>query len=91
MHEYPKALYRTPGPLLVDGVDCDMLIVDTAEAEDAACADGWSAGLPQASVTNEAEEVDEKSALIADAEALGIAVDKRWGLARLRSEIEAAQ
>lgn len=34
-------------------------------------------------------EVDEKSALIDEAEALGIDIDKRWGVARLRSEVSA--
>lgn len=35
------------------------------------------------------EEVTEKTALKAEAEALGIAVDGRWGVARLQAEIAA--
>lgn len=35
------------------------------------------------------EEVDEKAALKAEAEALGIDVDGRWGAGRLKTEIEA--
>lgn len=36
-------------------------------------------------------EPDEKDTLVAEAEALGIDVDKRWGVARLTSEIEKAK
>ena len=35
------------------------------------------------------QEVTEKTALKAEAEALGIAVDGRWGVARLQAEIAA--
>lgn len=35
------------------------------------------------------EEVDEKSALQAQAEGLGIAIDRRWGVDRLQKEIAA--
>ncbi|MCX5495376.1 hypothetical protein OSH11_11710 [Kaistia dalseonensis] len=35
------------------------------------------------------EDVDEKTALKAEAEGLGIEVDGRWGVARLMAEIEA--
>lgn len=35
------------------------------------------------------EEVDEKASLKAEAEALGIDVDGRWGVGRLKTEIEA--
>lgn len=34
-------------------------------------------------------EADEKAALVAEAEALGIDVDGRWGVARLKAEIAA--
>ena len=34
---------------------------------------------------------DEKAALIAEAEEAGVTVDRRWGIARLRSEIEQAR
>lgn len=36
-----------------------------------------------------ADDVDEKAALKAEAEALGIDVDGRWGVGRLKAEIEA--
>lgn len=32
---------------------------------------------------------DEKAALVAEAEALGITIDGRWGVSRLQAEIEA--
>lgn len=37
----------------------------------------------------QADDVDEKAALKAEAEALGIDVDGRWGVGRLKTEIEA--
>lgn len=39
----------------------------------------------------EAPEADDKAALQTEAESLGIDVDKRWGIVRLKSEIEAAK
>lgn len=61
-------------------------------AEEAAPATG-PAGESEAPVapTGEASEADDKAALQAEAEALGVDVDKRWGVARLKSEIEAAK
>ncbi len=44
-----------------------------------------------AAPAGEASEADDKAALQTEAEALGIDVDKRWGIARLKSEIEAAK
>jgi len=40
---------------------------------------------------SETAEADDKAALQVGAEALGVDVDKRWGIARLKSEIEAAK
>lgn len=42
-------------------------------------------------VPNEAPPTDEKDALVAEAEGLGIDVDKRWGVTRLKAEIETAK
>ena len=36
-------------------------------------------------------EPDEKDALLVEAEALGIETDKRWGVTRLKAEIEKAK
>lgn len=38
-----------------------------------------------------AEEIDEKVALKAEAEALGVQIDGRWGVARIRAAIDAAK
>jgi hypothetical protein len=42
-------------------------------------------------VAHEAPPPDEKDALVTEAEALGIDVDKRWGVTRLKAEIDAAK
>ena len=45
--------------------------------------------LPAAEIRN--ADADDKETLVAEAEALGIDVDKRWGAAKLKSAIEAAK
>jgi hypothetical protein len=42
MREFPKALYRCPGSLILDGVPCAMHIVKDAAEEGALLADGWA-------------------------------------------------
>jgi len=39
--EYPKALYRDGGEDLIWGKPVKMLVVETAEEEEKALADGW--------------------------------------------------
>lgn len=87
---------RTPA-----GVTVDAAPVPTVEPEVAPePAATEAAPAPEASVTVEddgavhvdpLEDVSEKDALKARAEALGIEVDGRWGIARLTSEIAAKQ
>ena len=43
MDEYPKMLYRTGTAIEHDGRSLDTLIVDDAEAEKLAAAEGWAA------------------------------------------------
>lgn len=64
-----------------------------AHSEDGAPAVDPPAGEDEASAVpaGETSEADDKVALQAEAEALGVDVDKRWGIARLKSEIEAAK
>lgn len=58
-----------------------------APAVDPPVGEGETPSVP----AGETGETDDKAALQAEAEALGIDVDKRWGVARLKSEIEAAK
>jgi hypothetical protein len=52
-------------------------------------ADGWSESPWDLDAIQFAPEPDEKTELIAQAEALGIDVDRRWSVVRLRREIGA--
>lgn len=49
------------------------------------------AGFVETEAVDETISVDDKAVLLAIAEERGIEVDKRWGVARLRDAIEAAQ
>lgn len=62
-----------------------------ARSEDGAPAVDAPATQPEPDESAPATDVDEKAALVTEAEALGIDVDGRWGIARLKSEIEAAK
>ncbi len=77
--EYPKALYK--------GGDesAPWVICDDADEEAAYRADGFAV------VGEEAHQVSHRDALTAEAEALGIKVDKRWGDDRLASEVAKAK
>ena len=48
-------------------------------------------GEPPSAPIGETGESDDKVALQAEAEGVGVDVDKRWGVARLKAEIEAAK
>jgi hypothetical protein len=43
MNDYPKALYRQGSQFEWEGLSLDSMIVDSADAEKAALADGWKA------------------------------------------------
>lgn len=104
--QYPQCLYRYGGPWMVDGVPQSVLYVYDDAQRDAAFADGWAAKPADApgvavaaTVPAEAAEVvpapaapvDEKAALLAEAAALGLTVDKRWGLDTLRTKVQEAR
>ena len=93
MREFPKALYRVPGPVLVDGIGCALLIVKDAAEEAQAGLEGWHAGLPTSAEPAPAVAPSEPSreSLIAELERLGGKADGRWSDARLLREIEAAK
>lgn len=78
MLKVPRWLYNTQDR---------AAIFNTQEDIDAAIAEGWK----ESPADVVAQEVDEKSALIAEAEALGIDVDKRWGVQKLKDVIAAAK
>ncbi len=87
-HEYPKALYLRGW----DDLDASVTVLDAA-GEASARAAGYK-GLADPVATPEPAPVDvaqdEREALLARAEAAGLDVDKRWGLARLRAAVDAA-
>jgi hypothetical protein len=100
LNDFPKMIYRDGMTLLDHGVDY-MIVSGEAELANA-LADGWREelvafqaparhpldldgdGAPGGSLPEEERGLE---ALQAEAEALGIAVDRRWGEKRLRAEI----
>lgn len=74
--EYPKAIYL-PG-------ESDPVVVHTAEHEAALL-------VPNEPEPEAAPSVSDKNALLAEAADLGIEVDRRWGVQRLRDAIAAAR
>ena len=104
-NEFPKMLYRAPGPEALHGGSFATRIAINAQDEEQALADGWHLNTPdaraafEASKAAEAEpaaaEVQPETAqpadLKAEAEALGITVDRRWGDTRLAQEIAKAK
>lgn len=96
-----RMLYKHPGPIQFNNGWFDTLIVaDTAQAIAAAQGEGWhltsvqayeAAQQPAAApVIEVVAEVDLKAELTTLAESLGIKVDGRWSIARLRAEIDRA-
>ena len=80
MQEFPKCLY-------LDGkLDTQIAIVHDEDQEAEARANGFSS----LGETDEANEPDLET-LRAEAEELGIKVDKRWKIERLTEEIAAAK
>jgi len=89
-----RMLYRVPGKHKLDGILCEYTIVpDTAEA--IAAMDGWhrsptlafeATKKPPVVIPEPAEPTRED--LVKLAESLGIKVDGRWSVARLRQEID---
>lgn len=100
MEEYPKMLYKCPGPVQHnDGISYQPFIVNDADEEQAALADGcelvvedaWAKSQTDAETT---ETTEQESAELADlqkqAEELGIKVDGRWSAATLQEKINEA-
>jgi hypothetical protein len=95
-------VFRTPGPQRhpTRGFRYDMRAYATAEEHAELLADGWhdtldaAAGLGSDVVPVAAPAANDgaptRDEMLAQAEKLGLAVDKRWGDKRLLVEIEAA-
>jgi hypothetical protein len=81
MDQYPRWKYAADGR---------SLVVDDADAEEA-LGEGWydsPADIPDPDAEPEADDID---ALRAQAEELGVKVDKRWKAERLAEEIAKAK
>jgi hypothetical protein len=78
--EFPKGLYRVPGPDVIDGVACELLTVADEAAQEAAESDGWHVSLSDA-VADVPAQADEQAptreALEAQATELGLKFDGR--------------
>lgn len=94
-----RMLYRVPGKERLHGILCDYCLVpDTAQAISEAAAQGWrmspalaleaTQAVSVAVQPDEAPRKSEREELVDLAESLGIKVDGRWSLARLRTEID---
>jgi hypothetical protein len=79
MGEYPKALYAG------NGWDCEAIVVLDADQEEAARAQGY------VSVGESYGGANDMESLTAEAESLGVKIDKRWGAERLAAEIAKAK
>lgn len=78
MQEFPKALYPN------GDAGAQVRIVIDAESEASARADGFDD-------VREQEATADVDAMMAEADALGIKVDKRWSVKRLAEEIAKAK
>lgn len=94
-----RMLYRVPGAHKLDGIMCDYTTVaDTAQAIADAARGGWAmspaaaleASLRPAPEPVQAVESGPREELVKLAESIGIKVDGRWSVARIRQEIDRA-
>lgn len=83
-HEYPKSLYLRGW----DDLSAHVIVAD-AEAEAEARKAGYRM-LSDVPGDADGDGVATKDELLAEAERLGVAVDKRWGVARLRDALAEA-
>lgn len=94
-------VYRVGKQCVLDSGSYDWRIVKDQADLDSASAEGWRLDQYAAKESHEKQEVQgqeaaqevltERQKLEAQAEALGVKVDKRWGDAKLKAAIEAAQ
>jgi hypothetical protein len=88
-HEYPKALYLRGW----DDLSASVTVQDASGEADARAAGYRMLSEPEPAAAAPVVETaaDDREALLARAEALGVDVDKRWGVARLRAALDAAE
>lgn len=94
MDQFPQMLYRAGGPEQLHGGNFATLTVDSAEALEAALADGWHESTPAALKAMEPAEPVEPAApsraeMEQKATELGIKFDGRWGDKKLADAIAA--
>ena len=93
MIEYPKMLYKCPGSVPHnDGISYEPLIVDSAEAEQAAINDGWHLVVEDAWAKSQAPvaQVESREELEKQATELGVKFDGRTTDALLKTRIDEA-
>lgn len=105
MNDFPRMLYKFPGAEEIHGARFATLIVQDADEQDEALADGWSittdearapkaAPAPAPSATQDADEQDatpDRDALKAEATALGLEFPKNVPTERLVEMIAEAK
>jgi hypothetical protein len=93
MQEYPKMLYKCPGPVgHNDGISYEPIIVDDADQEKAAVADGYELVVEDAWAKSQkpAETTDSREDMEKQAAEVGVTVDRRWSDSTLRQKIDEA-
>lgn len=92
--DYPRLVYRldkAKGTMPVPGLGLVACLgVNDADEHAAATKAGWADSVPDLSATPEDNAPPTRDEMLAQAEKLGIEVDKRWGDKRLLAAIEAA-
>ncbi len=96
-NEYPRMLYRVPGPHDCGGIMAEYRIVKSADEEaDLTIRENWHTTPTAASMALEVGTVIEpplssRAELLSRAEALGLKIDKRWNDDRIAGEIAAVR
>lgn len=101
MLEFPRMIYRAGGPHDCEGVMCDYRVIDSAQAFEAAQAEGWRlthTEAAEAAKPEPGESADDapdddapptRAEMLQKAAELGIKVDGRWSDKRLAEAIAA--
>ncbi len=99
--EFPKVLYRSPGPHDCGGYKCEYRMVRDADEEaDLTIREDWHLSADKAALAAEVGTVIEippddapptRAELLSRAEALGLKIDKRWNDDRIAGEIAAVR
>lgn len=94
MNDYPKMMYRAGGSEAIHGGNFATHIVNDADEEEAALADGWHLTTPDAKAAHEADDDEDKPAtrdeMKAKAAELGLTFKHNISNAALAELIEQA-